>query len=57
MRVIISCYIENAVTKPLLYLFHRYIVCKKQTGAAVTEVVETYFTQIVFLKESWKLST
>lgn len=57
MRVIISCYIENTVTKPLLYLFHRYIVCKKQTGAAVTEVVETYFTQTVFLKESWKLST
>ena len=57
MWVNISSCREDAVPQPLLNLLHRYIVCKKQTGAAVTEVVETYFTQTVFLKESWKLST
>lgn len=47
MRINIRCGREVAVTQPLLNLLHRNIVCQKQAGAGVAQIVETDAPQIV----------
>ena len=51
MRINVGCCAVVRVSQPLLYLFHRHSVCKKQTGTAMSEVMIAYVLQAVFFQQ------
>ena len=56
MSVYISRGAEIAVTEPFLYLLHLDSVCKKETGRAMTKIMETHMSETMFLQEFRKLT-
>lgn len=51
MRINVGCCAVVRVSQPLLYLFHRHSVCKKQTGTAMAKVMIAYVLQAVFFQK------
>ena len=54
MRIDISCGADVAVPEPFLDVFQRDSIRVKQTGATVTQIVETNSSHPMFLKEVWE---